>query len=71
MSRRRQDTPKLPANLPAIDIDNDRYRLTSYNRRFILFDTNDEDRIIAHSSNVQLEILSKASKNSKLEIEFK
>ena len=62
MSRRRQDTPKFTENLPAIDIDNDRYRLSSYNRRFILFDTNDEDRIIAHSSNVQLEILSKASR---------
>ena len=62
MSRRRQDTPKLPTDLPAINIDQDRYRLTNYNRRFILFDTNDDDRIIAHSSNVQLEILSKASR---------
>ena len=53
MSRRRQDTPKLPADLPSINIDQDRYKLTNYNRQFILFDTNDDDRIIAHSSNVQ------------------
>ena len=62
MSRRRNDTPKIPIDLPAINIDQDRYRLTNYNRRFVLFDTNDDDRIIAHSSNVQLEILSKASR---------
>ena len=54
MAKRRKDTPKLPADLPAINIDNDRYRITNYNRRFLLFDTNDDDRIIAHSSNVQL-----------------
>ena len=51
MSRRRQDTPKLLIDLPAINIDQNRYRLTNYNRRFVLFDTNDDDRIIAHSSN--------------------
>ena len=33
ISRRRQDTPKLPADLPVINIDQDRYRLTNYNRR--------------------------------------
>ena len=54
MAKRRKDTPKLPADLPAINIDNDRYRVTNYSRRFLLFDTNDDDRIIAHSSNVQL-----------------
>ena len=58
MAKRRKDIPKLPAEPPAINIDNDRYRSTNYIRRFILFDTDDADRIIAHSSNLQLEILS-------------
>ena len=60
IASRRKDIPKLPENLPAIKIDEDRYRLTSYNKRFLLFDTN--DRIITHVSSTQLEILSKASR---------
>ena len=62
IASRRKDIPKLPQKLPEIKIDEDRYRLTSYNRRFLLFDTNDEDRIIAHVSCTQLEIFSKASR---------
>ena len=37
LSRRRQDTPKLSVVLPVINIDNDRYRLTSYNRRYFIW----------------------------------
>ena len=62
LASRRKDIPKLPDSLPAIKIDKDRYRLTAYKTRFLLFDTNDEDRIIAHVSSTQLEILSKASR---------
>ena len=62
IASRRKDIPKLPQNLPVIKIDEDRYRLTSYYRRFLLFDTHDEDRIIAHVSSTQLEILSKVSR---------
>ena len=46
----RQDTPKLPVDLQAINIDNDRFRLTSLNRRFILFDTDDDDPYFPYST---------------------
>ena len=57
---RRKETPLLPKTLITIDIDG-KYCLTSYHQPFLLFDTQDNNRIIAYSSEYQMEILAKST----------
>ena len=55
---------KLPNHIESISFENDfyKYTRTSNDSRFLLFDTEDEDRIICFASNEQLLILSKAQR---------
>ena len=57
---RREETPLLPKSTLAIDLDG-QYLVTIYGQRFLLFDTQiGSQRIIAFSSNFQMEILAKS-----------
>ena len=58
---RRKDTPVLPKTREAIQLDR-MYITTLYNRRFLLFDTQGCNRIIAYASDYQIEILKKSSR---------
>lgn len=44
---RNKDVPKLPKDKCQIDLTNSRFTNTCYSKPFLLFDTNDNDRIIA------------------------
>ena len=57
---RREDTPLLPKSKETIDLDG-QYLITIYGQRFLLFDTKGTERIIAYSSNFQMEILGLSS----------
>jgi hypothetical protein len=49
---------EIPKSTDDIQLNDDLYRNTADGRRFLLFDTNDQDRIICHASDHQLECLS-------------
>ncbi|CAF0954109.1 unnamed protein product [Brachionus calyciflorus] len=55
-NKRNQDMPTFQKSLSNIDLSIQRYKETTYNKRFLLFDTNDKDRIIAFSSDILLNI---------------
>jgi hypothetical protein len=52
-NERNQDIPKTPNTLASIDLTSPRYNQTKYKKRFLLFDTKDNDRIIAFASDIQ------------------
>ncbi|CAF0925869.1 unnamed protein product, partial [Brachionus calyciflorus] len=59
---RNKDIPTLPKNIQHVDLTSERYSNTKYKTRFLLFDTNDKERIIAYASDNQLQILSKSQR---------
>ncbi|CAF1083593.1 unnamed protein product [Brachionus calyciflorus] len=61
-TKRNQDIPSLPKSLERIDSSLPRFQKTTYKKRFLLFDTDDKERIIAFASDIQLEILSKSKR---------
>ncbi|CAF1122404.1 unnamed protein product [Brachionus calyciflorus] len=54
--------PSIPKSLENIDLTLQRYRETTYHKRFLLFDTNDSERIISFASDMQLHILSNSKR---------
>jgi hypothetical protein len=60
--QRNKDIPKNPKSVDKIDLSSERFSNTLYKKRFLLFDTNDDDRIIAYASDIQLTILAKATR---------
>ncbi|CAF1033769.1 unnamed protein product [Brachionus calyciflorus] len=57
-----ENIPKLPKEKNEIDLTNPRFTSKSYSKPFLLFDTNDKDRITAFASDIQLEILAKSAR---------
>lgn len=59
---RNKDIPSVPKTTQHVDLTNERYTTTIYKTRFLLFDTNDRERIIAYASDYQLQILAKSQR---------
>ncbi|CAF1068910.1 unnamed protein product, partial [Brachionus calyciflorus] len=57
-----EDIPALPKIKSDISLTFDRFKLISSYKNFILYDTNDTDRIITFASKLQIEILSKSTR---------
>ena len=57
---RHKDTPNLPESTDDINLLNDKYNLTNEGKRYKLYDSLDNHRMVIYSSNIGLEILSKS-----------
>ena len=60
-NKRNEVKPVEPKNTDDINLTDDRYIYTNDAKRYMLFDTNDESRMICFASNIGLEILSKST----------
>ena len=58
-NKKRELTPAIPKSTAEIVL-SDEYTVTGYGERFLLFDTQDSDRIICFSSDCQLDVLRSA-----------
>ena len=60
-NKRNEVKPVEPKNTDDLNLTDDRYIYTNDAKRYIIFDTNDESRMICFASNIGLEILSKST----------
>jgi hypothetical protein len=59
--QRQKELPKLPQDTSQILL-SERFSLTNSGNRFLLFDSNDDDRILAFASSFQIDLLKKAER---------
>ena len=62
LQNKHKDLPILPKFLFEIQLESDCLKLTSDQKRFLIFDSNDHQRILIFGLNSRLEILSKADR---------